>query len=80
MPEELRQIARRVNWFEAPERLLANPDRFLAYFMQYCLDTDIKTVRKYFPDDQFRHALRHCPPGILDDKSLAYWALILLDN
>ena len=31
MNEELKQIARRVNWFESPEKVLADVDRFLVY-------------------------------------------------
>jgi len=77
LQEELRQIARRVNWFEPPEELIANTNRFLVYFMQYCLDSDMGTMRKYFSHEQFRHAFLTKPPGIMDEKSTAYWQLIL---
>lgn len=79
MQEDLKQIARRVNWFEEPEQVIADTDRFLLYFMQYCLDSDIPTMRKYFSNEQFKHALQNRPPGILDDKSAAYWNLVLND-
>ena len=75
--EELKKIAARINWFDAPERLLSDPDRFLAYFMQYCHDEDIATVRRYFTVEQFRHALENRPPGVMDEKSVAYWKLVL---
>jgi len=75
--DELKQIARRVNWFEPPEKVVRDVDRFLVYFMQYCLDTDIPVMRRYFTDRQFRHALNNRPPGILDDRSAAYWDLVL---
>jgi len=74
---ELKRIALRVNWFETPETLIHDVDRFLVYFMQYCLDTDIPTMRQHFSDRQFRHALTSRSPGILDDRSVAYWELVL---
>lgn len=77
MNKELLQIARRINWFEPPETLIRDKDRFLLYFMQYCLDTDIPTMRRHFSDHEFRQALKNRPPGILDERSLAYWSLIL---
>ena len=80
MNDELKQIARRVNWFEPPEKVVRDVDRFLVYFMQYCLDTDIPVMRRYFTDQQFRHALNNRPPGILDDRSAAYWDLVLPED
>lgn len=80
MHQELKNIARRVNWFETPEQVMADTDRFLVYFMQYCIDSDIKIMRKYFSNEQFRHALQNRTPGILDKKSIAYWELITADN
>ncbi len=77
MNEQLRQIALRVNWFESPEKLIRDKDRFLVYFMQYCLDTDIPTMRRHFSDRQFRQALNGRPPGILDERSATYWNLVL---
>ena len=77
MRKELEKIAARVNWFEPSEQLLSDPDRFLTYFMQYCHDRDIATVRKYFTDEQFLHALENRPAGIMDDRSVAYWRLML---
>lgn len=77
MKDELLQIAKRVNWFESPEKIVKDVDRFLIYFMQYCLDTDISVMRHYYTVQQFRHALESRPPGIMDDRSVAYWTLIL---
>ena len=59
--------------------MVRDVDRFLVYFMQYCLDTDIPVMRRYFTDRQFRHAFNNRPPGILDKRSAAYWDLILPD-
>ena len=79
MDEKLRQIALAVNWFDPPEELIRDKDRFLVYFMQYCLDKDIPTMRRHFSKQEFRQALRTRPPGILDEKSATYWNLILSD-
>jgi len=80
MNEDLRQIALRVNWFEPPEMLIRDKDRFLLYFMQYCLDTDIPTMRRHFSDREFQMALDRRPPGILDERSVAYWKLMLTQD
>jgi hypothetical protein len=79
MDEQLRQIALRVNWSESPEELIRDKDRFLVYFMQYGLDTDVPTMRRRFSDQEFRQALHKRPPGILDERSATYWNLILSD-
>lgn len=79
MRDDLVKIAKRVNWFEPAETIIKDVDRFLIYFMQYCLDTDIPFMRQNYTDQQFRDALDSRPPGIMDDRSVAYWTL-LLDN
>ncbi|MEN8221540.1 MAG: hypothetical protein ABFS56_35405 [Pseudomonadota bacterium] len=77
MNDELKQVAQRVNWFEPPEKVVQDVDRFLVYFMQYCLDTDIPVMRRYFTNQQFRQALDNRSPGIMDERSVAYWDLVL---
>jgi hypothetical protein len=69
------QIARRVIWFEQPEKALADPIRFMAYAMTYALHQDMRVIRRYVSDDDFREALDHAPPGIVDPRSWAYWNL-----
>ncbi|HEY4213778.1 MAG TPA: hypothetical protein VGM84_20055 [Steroidobacteraceae bacterium] len=68
-------MARRVVWFEEPEKALANPVRFLAYAMTYALHEDVRVIRRYLSDDDFREALDNAPPGIIDPRSWAYWNL-----
>jgi hypothetical protein len=62
-----------VIWFEPPEEALANPVRFMAYLMTYGTLEDIKVVRRYLGLNDFREALEHAPPGIIDGRSWAYW-------
>jgi hypothetical protein len=77
MNRELIGIAKRINWFDNPETLVNNTDRFLCYFMQYCQAKDITIVKKYFSQQQFRKALDTAPPGIIDARSRAYWEIVL---
>ena len=70
---DLLRVAPRVIWFEPPEEALANPVRFMAYLMTYGTLEDIKVVRRYLDLNDFREALEHAPPGIIDGRSWAYW-------
>jgi hypothetical protein len=70
---DLLRVAPRVIWFEPPEEALANPVRFVAYLMTYGTLEDIKVVRRYLGLNDFREALEHAPPGIIDGRSWAYW-------
>ena len=70
---DLLAVAPRVVWFEPPEQALADPIRFLAYLMTYGTLEEIAVVRRYLGLDDFREALEHAPPGIIDERSWAYW-------
>ena len=72
---ETTAIARRLVWFEAPKQALADPVRFMAYAMASATHEDMKALRRYVSDDDFREALEHAPPGIIDRRSWAYWNL-----
>lgn len=70
---DLLSLAPRVVWFESPERALAEPIRFLTYVMTYGTLQDVAVIRRYAQWDDFREALEHAPPGIMDERSWAYW-------
>ena len=70
---DLLRVAPRVMWFEPAEQALANPVRFLTYVMTYATADEIEIVRRYLGLDDFREALEHAPPGIMDERSWAYW-------
>jgi hypothetical protein len=70
---DLLKVAPRVIWFEPAEAALADPVRFLAYLMAYGTVDEIAVVRRYVSLDDFREALEHAPPGIMDKRSWAYW-------
>jgi hypothetical protein len=74
---DLLKVAPRVIWFAPPEQALADPVRFLAYLMTYGTLEDIAVVRRYLDLDDFREALEHAPPGIIDERSWAYWNVVI---
>ena len=73
---DLLAVAPRVLWFEAPEQALADPIRFLAYVMTYGTAEDVAVLRRYVGEDGFREAIENAPPGILDERSWAYWNIM----
>jgi hypothetical protein len=73
---DLLSVAERVIWFEPPEQALRDPVRFLAYVMTYATIEEIDIVRRYLSLDDFRDALEHAPPGIIDERSWAYWNVV----
>lgn len=74
---DLLDVAPRIIWFEPAAAALANPVRFLAYLMAYGTVEEIKVVRRYMSLNDFREALVHAPPGIMDKRSWAYWNIKL---
>ena len=70
---ETEEVARRIVWFEEPAEALADPIRFMAYAMARATHEDMKIIRQYVSDDDFREALDKAPPGIIDRRSWAYW-------
>jgi hypothetical protein len=74
---DLLSLAPRIIWFEPAERALSDPVRFLAYVMAYGTLQDIIVIRRYVDLDDFREALEHAPPGIIDKRSWAYWNTVI---
>ncbi len=71
--DELLAVAKRIFWFGSPEEALEFPRRFLTYAMTYASDKDVKIVRKYFDDGDFKAALDDPAPGIFDQTSWERW-------
>ncbi len=72
---EMREVSRRVLWFETPEQAIADPIRFVSYAMTYGAHEDMKVLRRYLSDEDLREALSAAPAGIFDARSWAYWNL-----
>lgn len=66
-------VAKRIVWFQSPQDALADPIRFMAYAMARATHEDMRVLRRHVCDDDFREALDHAPPGIIDARSWAYW-------
>jgi hypothetical protein len=71
--EETAALATQIIWFEPPAKALSEPVRFLAYAMTYAMHEEMRVLRRYVSDDDFREALDRAPPGIIDPRSWAYW-------
>jgi hypothetical protein len=80
MSTSLQAIARRVNWYTDPARLLADPDLFLAQVMARGSTEDVVETLRHFPLEALRKAYRHAPAGLFTRRAWAYWGLKLLDD
>ena len=77
VPQTLRDVARRVVWFDSPEQTLANPQLFLAHVMVYGTLEEVLAVRQHYRNAAFENVLRNPPAGVFDARSWAYWNLVL---
>jgi hypothetical protein len=73
MNEETAAVASRIIWFEPPAKALSDPVRLMAYAMAHATHEDMRILRRFVSDDDFREAIDHAPPGIIDPRSWAYW-------
>jgi hypothetical protein len=74
-PEDLKNVARRVVWFEPPERTLELKSYFLTYVMTYGTEEDLAVTRKYYSDADFVASLNNPPPGIFYREAWLRWNL-----
>jgi hypothetical protein len=77
MAVTLEEIARRVNWYSEPARLLANLDLFLCQVMARGSAEDIVAVQQRYSRQDFVKAYLHAPPGLFTKRAWAYWGLML---
>jgi hypothetical protein len=73
---ELLTLARRVMWFDIPERALADTIQFLTHVMVFGTVEDLKALRDIVTKEDYREVLKQAPPGIFDPRSWAYCNLI----
>ena len=74
--EQIKQMAGRLMWWQAPEVTLANLPRFLMQVMTLGSWQEVEAVRGAFGEEALRDALIHAEPGVFDAKSWSYWHLI----
>lgn len=70
---DLKKVASRIVWFEAPDVALQNLNRFLAYAMTYATSDELAVLRQRFAEPEWIKALDNAPPGVFDARSWAYW-------
>jgi hypothetical protein len=73
MVRSLESIARRVNWYTEPSRLLANVDLFLAQVMARGTTDDVIALQKEYSKAQFKKAYLQASPGLFTKRAWAYW-------
>jgi len=73
---ELLPIAKRVVWFQPPERTLADTKLFLAHLMTYGTLDEVRAVKRQLGDHEFEAVLDDPPAGIFDARSWAYWNMV----
>jgi len=71
----LLQVARRVVWFDTPEKALADPVHFLAHVMVFGTIEDLRALHGVVRKHEYGEVLEQAPPGIFDARSWAYWNL-----
>ena len=80
MNTELEEIAKRVNWYTDPDRVVANVNLFLSQVMARGSTDDIIAVQQHFSWDDFRRAYLDAPAGLFTRRAWAYWGLMLLND
>ena len=70
---ELREVARRLVWWQDPETSLAQPERLIAQVMTLGTWKDVELVREACGEDAMRAVLASPPPGVFDARSWSYW-------
>lgn len=77
LTDDWQTLARRIVWFEEPETALADPVRFAAHALARGVHEDMRQLRTHLSDDDLREVLVKAPPGIIDERSWAYWNNVL---
>lgn len=72
-PADLVRIARRVVWYDQPEKTLADLNTFLAHLMVYGSSADVAITEKYVPAEEFRRVLENAPAGIFTKEVWRKW-------
>ena len=80
MNEALYSVAKRVNWYTPPDTLLDDKRRFLCEIMARGTVEDVLIARQAYSKADFQDAYETSPPGLFDERSWAYWGLILFSD
>jgi hypothetical protein len=76
-PADLLRIARKVVWYDQPERTLEDLDTFLVHLMVYGSSADVGVTRRYVPQEEFHRALENAPAGLFTQDAWRKWHELL---
>lgn len=72
-PVELLRVARKVVWYDSPERTLADLPTFLTHLMVYGSPSDVAVVERYVPAEEFRQVLENASAGVYTQEAWERW-------
>jgi len=72
-PAELLRVARKVVWYDMPERTLADLKTFLSHLMVYGSSADVVVAERYVPAEEFRRVLENAPAGVFTQEVWQKW-------
>jgi hypothetical protein len=72
-PQDLLRIAKKVVWYDSPERTLGDLDTFLSHLMVYGTSGDAAVTRQYVPAEEFRRVLENAPAGVFTQEDWQKW-------
>ena len=75
--EELKKAVEHCVWFESPEQAIQDTARLAAYILTYGTPEDTYALRDQLDDAALVKCLDESPPGIYDQRSWAYWNLVV---
>lgn len=75
--ERIAEIARRVVWWQEPERTLLRPRDFIARVMASGTLDEVRDVEQFFGRRLLQEAVTKASPGVFDRRSWNYWLLVL---
>jgi hypothetical protein len=74
--QDVLAVAGRINWYKDSHEAISDTTDFLAHLMTYGRPEDLEVIRQYLTIDDFRKALEHAAPGIMDSRSWNYWNIV----
>lgn len=77
LTRELKKAVERCVWFEPPEKAAEDIVRLAAYILTYGTPEDTYVLRDQIDDATLAECLDKAPPGIYDERSWAYWNLVV---
>ena len=80
MAISLEDVAKHINWYSDPQRLLANTSLFLSQVMARGSAADIIAVQQHYSPEAFKSAYLNAPAGLFTKRAWAYWGLMLLGH